>query len=182
MAALEHWSTIGAWALALIFAFSGIEKMRDLSAFSRIVADYQIAPAAVSSVLAIGIVGAELSGALLSVVPITRVIGVAIIACLLAIFFIAVSVNLARGRSDISCGCTPGENKEGLGPDRLVKLFILFSIAAGVLYQSTTLSVSGVVRGPLELFSGVAGGAAFALLFLCFEIAFHKSRRRGVRA
>lgn len=100
--------------LGLIFLYTGISKLRHPYSFRRGIQDYQLIPStiesalALSSLLAFAIPPAEilagvglLSGFLL--LPVSL-----LVSTLLALFSVAILINLLRGRRDISCHCSGG--------------------------------------------------------------------------
>ncbi len=91
-------------ATALLFAGAAYHKLCQPAHFVAVITDYQLAPSALSNVLAATLIGAELSVVVLVLAGLWQ-IAMAVAATLLVLYCIAVGVNLLRGRRDIDCGC-----------------------------------------------------------------------------
>ena len=90
--------------LALLLGGAAVAKLRDLRAFADAVSGYRLLPAALSRPAAAGFVAAELALAAGLLTPLRA--GAALgAAALLALYALAIAVNLARGRREIDCGC-----------------------------------------------------------------------------
>jgi len=93
-------------ALAALFAAAALHKLRDVAAFRDVVRAYRLLPdAAVGAAPAIAVGELGVAAALLA--PPTRTTGVLGALALLAVYTIAIAVNLGRGRRTIDCGCGP---------------------------------------------------------------------------
>ena len=93
-------------AVAAIFLGACVAKIRDPAAFALAVNSYRILPGEFVNLVAIVLPWIELTTglAVLLAPPRPRAAGAAIIAAMLAVFTIAISLNLARG-IEASCGC-----------------------------------------------------------------------------
>ena len=127
-------------ALAGLFASAALHKIRDLSDFVRTIADYKIIPRALAPSLALGLIGAEgmiSIGLILGLVTAEPGAGLAA-AGLLALYTLAIAVNLLRGRKEIDCGCLgPKARRQTLSGWLIVRNAILGS---GALLTSLPLS------------------------------------------
>jgi len=92
-------------ALALLFFVAAGHKLRDLGRFRATLGEYRLLPERLVPLAAALVVAVEAvtAGALL--VPGARAAGLLAAAALLALYGVAIAINLARGRRDIDCGC-----------------------------------------------------------------------------
>jgi len=93
------------YALAAIFGHSGAVKMIDLADFRLAVRNYDLVPERLLGVFAIGLPAAELACAGLLLTGVLTGPAAALLVVMLAVFVLAISVNLLRGRT-FSCGCS----------------------------------------------------------------------------
>jgi putative oxidoreductase len=91
-------------ALAAIFIYAGIDKMRDPLDFADSIAGFAILPAALISLMAMGLPLFEVGCGLLLIGPATRRIGALAVAVISIVFFIALASALLRGLT-LDCGC-----------------------------------------------------------------------------
>jgi hypothetical protein len=112
-------------ALALLFGSTAIHKLADFDGFRRamyayeLVSDGLLLPAAAALILAEGFVALGLlwhgSAAAAGLVA----------AALLAVYTLAITVNLARGRRDVDCGCAGSSARQPLGPGLVTRNLVL---------------------------------------------------------
>jgi len=69
------------------------------------VAGFQLLPHVLVAPFALALPLVEAAGALASLVPATRNAGASILVVLFLLFALALAINVARGRTDIDCGC-----------------------------------------------------------------------------
>lgn len=91
-------------ALAAVFVYAGIDKLRDPLQFADSIAGFAILPTALVSLLALGLPTFEISSALLLLAPQTRRIAALAVALASIVFFLALFSALARGLT-LDCGC-----------------------------------------------------------------------------
>lgn len=91
--------------LALLLLSAAWHKLRAQALFRATLAEYRLLPAALVRPAALGLTGLEL-GLGLAVLLAGGAAALAGAAALLALYAGAMAVNIARGRSDIDCGCT----------------------------------------------------------------------------
>jgi hypothetical protein len=91
--------------LAVLFGSAALHKLRDLHAFRVTLGDYQLVPWVLTGVAAPGLVAAEAGTSLALLVLGGRPGPFVAAAGLLAVYTLAIAINLARGRRDIDCGC-----------------------------------------------------------------------------
>ena len=137
-------------ALALLFAHAALHKSRDLAGFERVFADYRLVPESWAPLLARTTLLAEASLALgLLISGFAATVGQPVAAptqavvagtiALLSLYSVAISVNLARGRRDIDCGCAdPAARSPQIAPWLLARNALLISAAGLLLWPTST--------------------------------------------
>lgn len=111
--------------LGLLFIYSGIIKIIDISGFSTSIYNYKLLPDLLINFLAIIIPWIELTAGLLLILGVSIKENAFIINTLLVIFMIAIIINLFRGL-DINCGCFGTGNETKIGFTKLIENIILF--------------------------------------------------------
>ena len=104
-----------ALALAALFGASLVQKLHALSEWPGIVRNYRLVPDALAGAVGVVLLCAEgLTAAALLWTPL-RSAGGAAAAVLLALYAAAIGINLARGRTHITCGCFGSRLGQGIG-------------------------------------------------------------------
>ncbi|HEY2105855.1 MAG TPA: MauE/DoxX family redox-associated membrane protein [Candidatus Binataceae bacterium] len=97
------------WTLAVavstLCAASAAMKFADVGQFAAAVENYRILPAMLVGPAAWGIPALEVLAAIGLLFPPARADACLLAAALLAVFTVAIAINLARGRRQIDCGC-----------------------------------------------------------------------------
>jgi hypothetical protein len=141
---LGHVTLAASLVLACLLGFSGLKKGMALAVFSEQLADYRLVPYRITRVAAVALISAELSAALLLLIPSTRQEGAMLAATLLATFVLAMVISLARGRR-IACGCFGASSDlDIVGAASVVRAVLLF-VLAGVASVPTASSPVGPV-------------------------------------
>src|SRR5271167_3708452 len=91
-------------ALAAVFIYAGIDKIRDPLQFADSIAAFAILPAVFINLLALGLPPFEVACGLLLLGPRTRRLGALAVAVISVIFFTALASALLRGLT-LDCGC-----------------------------------------------------------------------------
>lgn len=114
------------FGLALLFASSAWHKLRDLDAFREALHAYRLVPEPLLRPAVLALIGAELatSGALA-----LSVFGGIPAALLLSLYTFAIAANLARGRTEIDCGCFGPASRQPLSLALVVRNFGLIALA-----------------------------------------------------
>jgi hypothetical protein len=145
-------------ALALLFAHAAAHKLRDLAAFRAALAGYRLLPRRAEAPFALALPLAELgiAAALLASAP----LGGALALLLLALYTLAIAVNLARGRRDVDCGCFGPAARQPLSG-------ALVARNAGLLAVATLAAAQPGARAltPGDALTVVCGVAFAALAF-----------------
>lgn len=164
-----------ATAAAAIFAASGGLKFYDLEAFRGAVANYRLLPESLATPFAWAAPVIESASALgLLLVPIRAPAALVLIA-LLAVFTGAIVINLARGRTDIDCGC--------FGPALRQRLSWWLLLRNGALFALLAAAVMPVGARPMGVLdAATAGLAAATLVVLCTAANYLIANAPGLRA
>lgn len=118
--------------LALLFGVTAFEKFRDFGVFHAAVVGYALLPERVVGVIAVALAGCEASLGVALVTPAAwrlREPALLASAALLALYGVAIAVNLARGRRDIDCGCAGPAARQPLSGWLLVRNTLLVAMA-----------------------------------------------------
>jgi len=94
--------TLGAVSL---FGTAVAHKLGDWHRFRAALGNYRLLPDSLIPAAAVGVVALELATVGLLLTPMLRPAGAVLAAALLALYAIAIGVNLVRGRTSIDCGC-----------------------------------------------------------------------------
>ncbi len=114
-------------ALALLLLAAAGHKLRDLPRFRATLADYRLLPHAIVPAAAGLVAGVELAiAAALLVLPRPALVAAA---ALLAVYAVAIGINLARGRRHIDCGCAGPAARQTIS-GRLVARNVLLATSA----------------------------------------------------
>jgi hypothetical protein len=144
--------------LAWILLSAAAHKLRDLHAFRVALGDYQLLPWAATALAAPALATAELALGATLLSPWARPWGFAGAAALLVLYTAAIAVNLARGRSDIDCGCFGPALRLELGAGLVARNALLVAGAAAGLLPVASRTLTAV-----DLAS-IGGGVAFLAL------------------
>lgn len=112
-------------SLALLFFMAARHKMTSPRQFEAQLAAYELVPEALLPVVARAIPYIEMAVVFSILVPITRPIAAMVAASLLAVYALAMAVNMLRGRADIDCGC--GGQPQLLSPWLLLRNAVLIA-------------------------------------------------------
>jgi hypothetical protein len=116
-------------ALGVVFGISATAKLLDSAGFRKGLAAYEILPASMVSLASFSVIGLECALAIAHLTGFSLEVATRIGLGLLAIFFVAVAINLRRGRS-LPCYCF-GEKGDTISGATLARLALL---GAGELY------------------------------------------------
>jgi hypothetical protein len=149
--------------LVLVFLVGAWSKLRARETFEGVVYNYRLLPERAVLPASYLLPIAELVVGLgLAYVP-TRPYAAIGAVLLLAMFNVAIAVNLARGRREIDCGCLSSVLKQRLSGGLIARNVVLMGLAA-VLAWSGPRSLAGAA-GWLDWLVGMAAAAAAALIY-----------------
>jgi Methylamine utilisation protein MauE len=149
--------------IGLLFMVAAVHKLRDLRRFREVFTAYRLVPAAVARRIACVVPAVEL------VVAAELILGAPGLALatgsvLLLGYAAAIAVNLARGRSDLDCGCAGPDNRRPIAAWMVWRNVVIAMLSAVALLPWT--------ERPLALTDGVTvgfGTACCALIYLCVD-------------
>ena len=124
---------MAAAAAAAIFATSGALKFYDLESFRGAVTNYRLIPEWMATPFAWITPVIECAAALGLLLSPIRASGALVLIALLAVFTGAIAINLARGRTDIDCGCFGPALRQRLSAWLLLRNGVLFVLLAFAL-------------------------------------------------
>lgn len=162
-------------SLALLLLVAAAHKLSNMAAFRSAAAGYEIVPRAAVRPFAVLVVLAELILASALVIPDTGAPAALGAGALLAVYTMAIGVNLVRGRRNIDCGCLGPAGARPLGPGLIVRNTILLGVAL-----AAALPVAPRPLLWLDLLTVAAAAAALNLLFVASAAALaNESRQDG---
>jgi hypothetical protein len=159
-------SGLCAFSLALIFGASGVMKLRDVEAFEGSLANYQLAPTSLEKPLAYLLPIFECIAAAGLLLASTRVAAASMALALLVVFTGAIGINLARGRTNIDCGCFGPALRQELSGWLLLRNLFLMMLATTVI-----LPTSGRAIESIDLVTIVLGGLTLVILYASANFA-----------
>lgn len=103
-----------AGAAALVFLIGAAQKAREWPSFRAALAAYRLLPDALVAPVALALPALEFVAGIALLPPAWRGAGAVLAGALLALVTGAVAINVARGRTDIDCGCGGAEGRQRL--------------------------------------------------------------------
>jgi hypothetical protein len=168
---------IAVTSVALIFALSALQKLRDLLTFESAIEAYELAPAALVKPLTIALPILELGAAVTLVPEPTRQLGALLAMLVLTIVTLAIVLNLLRGRTDVACGCGGIEDEQVLSWSLVVR-----NLGLGTLVCTSFADLSLRVPLWLDYVSTLAGAlACFGLYVLSNQLVANAPRLGRLR-
>jgi len=131
-------------SLALLFVVAAAHKLRDPEPFRAVLDAYALLPARLAGVAARALPALELVCALALATPRFASAGAVLAAALLALYALAMTVNLLRGRRDLDCGCMgPGAGRK-IGGALVLRNALLLAAALACLLPARARSLTWV--------------------------------------
>jgi uncharacterized membrane protein len=150
--------------LAALFGFAAFHKMKAPREFEEAFRAYRIVPGRAAHAISRVLGWLELATGLGLLIPFSRVLACLTAALILLTYACAIGINLVRGRRDLDCGCGPARDRRPIASWMLGRNG---AIAAAALLA--TLPWSARTMGAVDLFTVLAGTAAFALLYASLD-------------
>ncbi|HZO82455.1 MAG TPA: MauE/DoxX family redox-associated membrane protein [Candidatus Binataceae bacterium] len=167
-----------ATAAAAIFAASGALKLYDLAAFRSAASNYRILPQWLEFPFAWAVPLVECTAAFGLLLPACRARAALALVALLGAFTAAVAINLARGRTDIDCGC--------FGPALRQRLSWWLLARNGALFALLAIALMPADGRALGLLDGATVGFTAATVVVLYVAANYLIANapglRGLRA
>jgi len=126
-------------AVAAVFIYAGIDKIRDPLQFADSIAAFAILPAVLINLLAMGLPPFEIASGLLLIGPWTRRVGSLAVAIILVVFMIALSSALLRGLT-LDCGCF------GVGAPSRPRMWLELALDAALLSGALFVYLRSISR------------------------------------
>ena len=161
-------------ALALVWLASAGLKLRDPVRFRAALAGYELAPAGAAPALAALVSCLELALGVALLIPASGAAAALASAALLALYALAIAVNLARGRRALDCGC-------GGRAQPIHESLVARNLALAALALTAALPASGRALVWLDAPTIAGGAAALAALYVALDAAL-ANRALGARA
>lgn len=155
-----------AGGIGALFLVAGIAKLRAHDVFLGTLASYRLLPEWLYESTAWGLALAETCVAVLLFSGIGTVGGSCVAVVLLGVFACAMGVNVLRGRTDLSCGCTPGVMGKKLSWGLVLRTLLCAVVA---LVPGVVLASTGGPERALWV-QGVAGGVCVYLLWQAMQV------------
>jgi uncharacterized membrane protein YphA (DoxX/SURF4 family) len=144
-------------SLALLFIAAASHKLRDPEGFRAALAGYELLPSGAIGIGAALLVAAEV--AIVAALCLSSMAGIAA-ALLLAVYAVAIAINLWRGRRDIDCGCGGAVGRQRLSAGLVARNGLLV-VAALV----STINASGRPLVWIDALTIAIGTAVVALVY-----------------
>lgn len=126
-------------AIGLIFVTDGIEKQRQRESLAGVIANYRLLPDRLTAPAARILPPFEIALGLMLLSGIAPLTAAGIAAATLLLFAAAMGINVARGRTQISCGCGHGALAHRLGWGLVARNLILVGLLGLRLLPATPL-------------------------------------------
>jgi uncharacterized membrane protein YphA (DoxX/SURF4 family) len=149
--------------IALTFARGVYTKLRHYEEFIGVVAAYRLVPELLVRGTARAVLLLEGAAACCLMTGYALTWGAWLAVMLLCLFAVAIAINLARGRTEIDCGCFRNNLRQRIGPDLLVRNGVLAAIACLPAIADPTR------ESAVQLVNGVGGGLSLFVLCLIGE-------------
>jgi hypothetical protein len=155
--------------IATVFALAAFHAMREWAIFGGIVEQYRLAPPRLSQIAARILPPLEAVAAICLVLPPAGRVGAVLGLTLLALFTVAITVNLARGCELIDCGCG-GASGQKLSRGLVVRNLLMMLGLALAWAAPQGLADGDPSTGPMTIGAMVigVGGASMTLTVLYF--------------
>lgn len=150
--ALQIASAVGADAVGALLLSTGVAKMLDQPGFASVIASYRLLPLDAAFPAARLIASVQMGLGVWLCSGIYSRVACLCAVLLLALFALAMGINVARGRTGLSCGCLPGHDTRLTGGSVLRTLLL----AAAMLGAAATGRPSGAVLAAVALMGGIS--------------------------
>jgi hypothetical protein len=158
---------------ALLFGWSAAHKWRAPGEFIATVSDYRLLPAALAPGVAIALAVIESALCVAQFWDVTRSAAALTAAALLLLYAIAMSVNLARGRRHLDCGC--GLVRRSIGGGLVVRNALLAMFLVLPAFQTTGRALTAADYATI-----VAALIVCGLLYAAAELLLGRTASREV--
>lgn len=151
-------------AYAAFFGWSAQLKLRDVRAFSAVVARYQLLPQSFAPSAAYLLALCEAAIALSLLLPQSRA-PAAVAGCGLCLLYAAaIGINLGRGRRELDCGCSGPLHRRPIAPWMVWRNLGLAAVLPAICLPWSSRTLTGV-----DLLSVAGGAVAVALIYAAWD-------------
>lgn len=148
---------------ALVFGWAVVGKLRHYDEFVGVVANYRLLPAFATKPAACAVIALEIYACVGLLTPWLAVSAAGCALVLLAVFMVAMGVNLMRGRREIDCGCFQSALRQQLRPALVWRNLVLMALLTPVLIEAPGAAV--LAGSALQLVDGIAAGLVAFVLY-----------------
>jgi hypothetical protein len=145
----------------LVFGAAVLGKLRHRQEFVGVLTNYRLMTEMSVPVVAYLVIGLEIAVVAALSTGFMLAAGVALAAGLLWLFAVAMAINLARGRTEIDCGCFQSTLRQPLSVVLVVRNLLLIAAVLTLLLPHSQ---------PPSLLQGLDGVAAGAVLFVLYTV------------
>jgi uncharacterized membrane protein YphA (DoxX/SURF4 family) len=160
---------------ALVFGMAVLGKLHHRDEFVGLVANYRLVPEPLVPVVAWLVVALETVVVLSLATGVRLAAGAGLAVILLSGFALAMTINLARGRQEIDCGCFQSALRQRLSVPLIARNLVLTAailplLEAGARSARIVPLLGGEMQSasPLQVLDGVAGGIVVFVLYQVF--------------
>jgi hypothetical protein len=157
-------------ALGLLWLASASHKLRDSRRFRDALAGYELVPAAAVRTLAMLVTALELLLGIWLFAPDAGAAPALVTGALLALYALAITANLLRGRRALDCGC--GARPQPLGEGLVARNAVLVAIALAAALPANERPLVA-----LDAATIAGGAAALAALYAAADAALASAAR-----
>jgi uncharacterized membrane protein YphA (DoxX/SURF4 family) len=161
---------------ALVFGMAVLGKLHHRDEFVGVVANYRLVPEPLVSLVAWLVVALETVVVLSLATGVGLAAGAGLSVILLCGFALAMTINLARGRQEIDCGCFQSALRQRLSVPLIVRNLVLTAAIlplseAGARSARLVPLLAGEMQSAslLQVLDGVAGGIVLFVLYQVFS-------------
>jgi len=161
---------------ALVFGMAALGKLHHRDEFVGVVANYRLVPEPLVHVVACLVVALETVVVLSIATGVGLAAGAGLAVILLCGFALAMTINLARGRQEIDCGCFQSALRQRLSVPLIVRNLVLTAailplFEAGARSARLVRLLGGEMQSAsfLQVLDGVAGGIVLFVLYQVFS-------------
>jgi hypothetical protein len=150
---------------ALVFGTALVGKLRHVQEFIGVVANYRLVPEVFARPTAGLIVALEAIATLLLATGLIPIAAAGLAIALLAAFAVAMTINLARGRTVIDCGCFQSALRQKVSVALIVRNLLLIAVLVPLLEETPQTLRS------LSLLQAIDGLAAGLVIFVLYQVS-----------
>jgi uncharacterized membrane protein len=160
---------------ALLFAVAAVHKLRGRAHFAEVFAAYRLLPKGFEHAsLVVPVLEALIALGLL--VPAIRALAACAGAALLALYALAIAVNLRRGRRELSCGCGGPHERRPIAAWMVARNLMLAAVLAVLMLPWTSRPLA-----PVDALTVAGGIAVGALVYASLDRLLARVAPQGAR-